>query len=409
MASKEKKHPLLTVLLLVAAAWLVSRWIDSSSKEDRSQSINHIAAATAAATSRSAAKPPATQKPLAAVEATPYLEWVDELYVVNDIILGHCMMNGESSFVFGVSPNARAGLTDEELYRAIYDIAYRWCNDDFRIGLMSRSDGILEVYVTGATLRDGIRLSFATDLTPGEQQVLQQIRTVVSGLKRDHPNGELDIETAIYDYICAHMVYRTYQDFPEGDRRRKDCTSAVNAFLYGFGNCQAYSDLFYIMAEEAGISVQYLAGKAQGEEHLWNIVWIDEKNLMVDVTFGDTSMEGAPQPSHYWLNFGLDRMGDRSWLKQAFAYEFSAVTDERYTYYRNADASTGYAASSLNDAADYCVWKLQQGYSVAEVLMVDQSYSKKDVEKAISRRTQRRYYYYYAAMDGSLLLHVVWK
>jgi hypothetical protein len=328
---------------------------------------------------------------------------------VNDIILGHCLMNEESSFVFGVSQNARAGLTDEELYSAIYDIAYRWCNDDFHIGVINRSDGIIEIHVDGATLRDGIRLGFATDLTPDEQQVLQQIRDVVAGLKRDHPDGELTIETAIYDYICAHMVYRSFRDFPEGDRRRKDCTSAVNAFLNGFGNCQAYSDLFYLMATEAGISVQYLAGTAEGEGHLWNIVWIDGNNLMVDVTFGDTSMEGAPQPSHYWLNFGLDRAGDRNWLGQAFVYEFPAVTDERYTYYRNTDASTGYAASSLNDAVDYCVWKQQQGYSVAEVLMVNQSYSKKDIEKAFSRRAKRQYYYYYNYRDGNLLLHVVWK
>ena len=83
------------------------------------------------------------------------------------------------------------------------------------------------------------------------------------------------------------------------------------------------------------------------------------------------------------------------------------LTDDRYTYYRNTDASTGYAASSIDDAAGYCVWKLQQGYSVAEVLMVNQSYSTKDVEKAIFSKTQRRYYYYCTPIDGNLWLYVV--
>lgn len=408
MASNGKKHPFLTVLLLAVAAWLIFRCVSSSSEEDRAQSTHRNALITAAARSESTAKQEMPQNTAIVAEATPYLEWVDELFVVNDIILGHCLMNEESSFVFGVSPNARAGLSDDELYSAIYDIAFRWCNDDFRFFLTDRSDGIVEAHVYGATLRDGIRLSYATDLTPDEQQVLGQIRAVVADLERGHPNGELDIETAIYDYICAHMVYRTYKDFPEGDRRRKDCTSAVNAFLNGFGNCQAYSDLFYIMATEAGLSVQYLAGTAEGEGHLWNIVWMDEKNLMVDVTFGDTSTEGAPQPSHYWMNFGLDRAGDRSWIKQAFVYEFSAVTDDRYTYYRNTDASTGYVASSMNDAADYYLWKLKQGYSAAEVLMLNQSYSTEEIEKAISSRIQRPGYYYYIPIEGNLVV-IMWE
>ena len=397
----------LTPILLLVGLVLLVRWVVSPGQEKQ-------AAATSAPTPTFApgwmtTKAPIPTRAPATPTPTARLEWVNDLYAVNDIILGHCEILKESSFVFGVAPEARAGLTDQELYTAIYDIAFRWCVDGVGIVPIPRADGIMEIHMSGAYLRDGIRMARGMDLSAEEHRCLQQIRQVVAELQRNHPNGDLDIETAIYDYISDHVVYRSYKDFPEGDQRRRDCTSAVNAFTKGFGNCQAYSDLFYIMGTEAGLYVNYLCGTAEGEGHEWNIITLDGRNLMVDVTFGDTATKDAPLPDHFYMNFGLDRCKDREWLPSAFAYDFEARTNDAYTYYRNAGASSGYAAPNLDNAINYCIQRRRQGYTTAEVLIPNQSISKQTLETALARkRIPWQYWYWHDTPSGNTWFFIHW-
>ena len=107
-------------------------------------------------------------------------------------------------------------------------------------------------------------------------------------------------------------------------------------------------------------------GKAPGA-HIWNHIGIGGENRMVDVTFGD--MGGNTPPNHYFLNFGEDRKDTHTWSKDVYPYPFARTTDDSYSFYCNQSDNTGYVARDLNDAAEYFVWKAQQGHKSAEVII----------------------------------------
>ena len=294
-----------------------------------------------------------------------FREGMTELYPLNDVFLGHCL-DGVQNFSVTLLKEAWTGMSLEELTDTVLRIGRRWCTQDFDLRAHPASDGSVRYDITGAKPRDGIRMSFDIDLTASDRQCLDRINAVVDGFIQKYGWDEILVETAIYDWICDHMEYHSFEEFPAGDRRRDACTSAITAFREGWGNCQAYSDLFYIMASRAGLQPGYISGWAGGW-HLWNFVWLDKGpsgggNYMVDVTFGDGT------GTHYYLNFGLDRAKDRTWHEDLWAYGFEQYTDDSLTYYGLYSMDHGLAAQTYEDAATFFVWKGRNGYHSAEVL-----------------------------------------
>ena len=140
----------------------------------------------------------------------------------------------------------------------------------------------------------------------------------------------------------------------------------------------------------AGFVPQYVCGKAPGS-HLWNAIAIGGENVMVDVCFGD--MGGNYPPSHYFMNFGVDRKEKHTWSKYVFPYSYAQTTDDSHSFYCNQSANTGYVPKDLNDAATYFVWKAQHGQMVAEVLMKGKTYSdNKTIHDAIYQALRNQGY-----------------
>lgn len=309
-------------------------------------------------------------KPVALEEQLPgeeeFREGMTELYPLNDVFLGNCM-EGVQNFSVTLLPEAWAGMSLDELTLTVYQIGKRWCVEYFRAYPAQQADGSVRFDIYGAKPRDGVRMSFEIGLTDSDRQCMNAIYAVVDGFRSEYSYDQILVETAIYDWICDHMEYHSFDEFPDGDPRQEQCTSAITAFREGWGNCQAYSDLFYLMASRAGLQPGYISGYAGGW-HLWNFVCLyeglsDVKNVMVDVTFGDSSQ------SHYYLNFGLDRAADRSWYEDLWAYGFEETTDDFYSYYGLYSMDYGLSAETYEEAATFFVWKGMNGYRTAEVLL----------------------------------------
>ena len=335
-----------------------------------------------------------------------------ELYPLNDVFLSSCL-GGQSSFSVTILPEAWKGMSLEDLTETVYQIGKRWCVENFTVARTQLSDGRVRFDIRGAEPRDGVRMFFGLNLTESEQRCLDEINALVDSFGREYSWDPLLVETAIYDWICGHMEYRSLGDFPVGDIRRITCTSAITAFREGWGNCQAYSDLFYIMASRAGLQPGYISGYAGGW-HLWNFVVLEDANYqplsyMVDVTFGDGSS------SHYYLNFGLDRAYDRVWRQDLWAYGFEPVTNDNYTYYSLYSYDFGLSVNTYEEAADFLIWKGYQGYRTAEVLLkgfrgLDPDSLNAAVSAAATKSRVRAYWeYQYETMEnGDTLLWFTW-
>ena len=195
------------------------------------------------------------------------------------------------------------------------------CSDELRELLFSNCSVPDQTYITQIKLNAGM-ISFSYYINPGslkfvdcryyegkriahawktgrtdaltfrEQQTLKAAQQLTDGIR----GSELEREKAVHDILCRDVTY--YTD-PSDDHLECDC--AIGAILNGRADCDGYSDAFYLLGSLAGLEVRYqhgasvpdsenLAGSKRNTEaggHMWNLVRISGKWMMLDVTWDD--------------------------------------------------------------------------------------------------------------------------
>ena len=143
---------------------------------------------------------------------------------------------------------------------------------------------------------------------------------------------------AIYNWITANVKY----DYSHmNDPTYLLQYSAYAAAVQKQAVCQGYANLFYRLANDAGIDCRIITGKAYNSDgtadHAWNIVRMeDEKYYCLDATW-DAGLK--PENYEYFLK-GLT----------SFSRDHQAETDELntpyWTQYQSRTSATDYKASS---------------------------------------------------------------
>ena len=143
---------------------------------------------------------------------------------------------------------------------------------------------------------------------------------------------------AIYNWITANVKY----DYSHmNDPTYWPQYTAYAAAVQKKAVCQGYANLFYRLANDAGIDCRIITGKAyngtQTEDHAWNIVRMeDEKYYCLDATW-DAGLK--PENYEYFLK-GLT----------SFSRDHRAETDKLntpyWTQYQSRTSATDYKASS---------------------------------------------------------------
>ena len=143
---------------------------------------------------------------------------------------------------------------------------------------------------------------------------------------------------AIYNWITANVKY----DYSHlNDPAYLTQYTAYAAAVQKKAVCQGYANLFYRLANDAGIDCRIITGKAyngtQMEDHAWNIVRMeDEKYYCLDATW-DAGLK--PESYEYFLK-GLT----------SFSRDHQAETDKLntpyWTQYESRTSATDYKASS---------------------------------------------------------------
>lgn len=113
-----------------------------------------------------------------------------------------------------------------------------------------------------------------------QQQIDQWTADCLSGLYADAT--DYDKVLTIFRYIIDHTDYQ-----------KVDSNSIVNVMVNGSGLCGCYAMTTQYLLNRVGVDCTYVRGMAHGEDHAWNLVWLDGNPCWLDTTWGDPVFEGG--------------------------------------------------------------------------------------------------------------------
>ena len=137
-----------------------------------------------------------------------------------------------------------------------------------------------------------IGLSFnqtASDLDNAKQQFQDQAQYFLANTKNLETDYEKEI--LVHDALISYCSYDLNADMNQ---------SAYSSLVLGKTVCAGYAKGFQYLMQQLGIPVYYCTGYA-GENHAWNIIYLDGEYYNVDLTWDDTD------PSTYNYFNGSDR------------------------------------------------------------------------------------------------------
>lgn len=257
--------------------------------------------------------------------------------------------------------------------------------DDERIGTMLYNSGMMKwvcrinrekriLRVTDIEYMAGYRIAYAH--LNGDYQYLKDQEefnalnnalTIVSAAQAN-TSTVLEMERFFHDWLCSYVVYTasdveyTYYD---------NCVGALNG---GAAECDGYSDAFYLLCKLAGIPVGYQHGytydheKQAEDTHLWNVVYIDDTWVHVDVTwddrdYQDDTIRGTQYTYFNTCDYTLN--ADHKWFGDCTVYPMAYYMDWDLFFYSCAQAGqSGFGAyyETPDDAASYARTMQKQGW-----------------------------------------------
>ena len=76
--------------------------------------------------------------------------------------------------------------------------------------------------------------------------------------------------------------------------------------------CEGYSKAFQLICDCYGVDSLTVSGDSRGQDHMWNVVKLDEKWYWVDVTWDDIALDSLiPTSKSYATYIGKDTIYDR--------------------------------------------------------------------------------------------------
>lgn len=196
----------------------------------------------------------------------------------------------------------------------------------------------------------------------------------------------LEIEMNIHDWLCQNVNYVDCDETIPDENTIIRPLTAIGALLDGEANCQGYADAFYLLCSIVGFNV----GKQCVKDHIFNVIELDGKNYIVDVTFDDdsTSKENGIF-SYYMFNVGLDKADIYTFVNSYNRYTLSATTDEHYYYNIPADSSAhGYTKSfeTIEAAAQSVFYEyVFNSQSSQHIMICDSEVSRDNLKDALEK------------------------
>lgn len=140
-------------------------------------------------------------------------------------------------------------------------------------------------------------------------------------------SSEYQKEKKIHDYIVNNVKYG-YPD--DNENEDSDAYNAYGALVEGKAVCNGYAQAMKLLCDLAGLECQMVTGTADGENHAWNLIRLDDEWYHTDVTWDDPEPDDPSRMIYSYFNLNDSSMeSSHIWNKER--YPESVGT--RYNYY----------------------------------------------------------------------------
>ncbi|MEE7582062.1 MAG: hypothetical protein UDO63_02470 [Oscillospiraceae bacterium] len=168
----------------------------------------------------------------------------------------------------------------------------------------------------------------------------------------DKDASDIEKERQIHDYICDITTYFTDESQDYTDSSIPRFRSAIGSMIDGQANCMGYTDTFYMLCTMAGLKVEKV-NSLEEMKHTWNVITLDDKKYVVDVTWDDDALEhnGEHINNYVYFNASLDIISEK------YRYDASVETpmqevvstcDDKYFFAMN-NSNYGYLTNNREE------------------------------------------------------------
>lgn len=165
--------------------------------------------------------------------------------------------------------------------------------------------------------------SQAVELEKICEEILAEIPQELSTYKK---------EKKIHDYLVENVAY----GYPEGvDSEDSTAYNAYGALVEGKAVCNGYAQAMKLLCDLSGVKCELITGQADGENHAWNLVRLDDDEWYhVDVTWDDPEPDDPERLLYSYFNLNDTQMAQsHAWE----AADFVPAEGIKYQYYRKND------------------------------------------------------------------------
>lgn len=288
-----------------------------------------------------------------------------------------------SSYYLADSVTLRCSSSLDWAFTDTYTISTILYNNGFlNWNLYSNKEGSMHTYtISNIVYLSGFRIARLVSLGQESQIQDNKERAILSTARgivdkaQSNGNTTLEVERYLHDWLCLNVNYQN------ADNINSPENTAIGALYYGKAECDGYSDAFYLLCSLAGIPVSFLRGTTDGNTgyHIWNIVYIKDTWVQVDVTWDDLEYDANPKfyAKYVYFNTGGEMIANHHWNDKLTFFQVYPYTNWNaffYTSGQSGEKNTGGYFQDLTSAAKFVVQQKKAGRRSAHV-MVDGTYS----------------------------------
>lgn len=293
-------------------------------------------------------------------------------------------LNRSSAIVYAASNDEKLAYSVQDLNsilktqleqrRTSFDIRYKADTSNLKSVIQSGIGGILEAddylksciksynwsyegYENDVTINFGF--SFHTTKAQ-EDYVNSRITSILKDIIKVSMNDHQK-EKAIHDYIVSHVAYDT----------TLNAYSAYDALKNGLTVCNGYAQLAYKMLNQSGIETKIVIGKANGENHEWNLVKIDNIWYQLDCTWDDPVPDVKGRILYGYFNLDDKKIAeDHIWEKSNYP-EATKVYNNKTSIFDEKEFVQWTKSDSITNVSSTKEWNINFSKEVDELSLKD--------------------------------------
>ena len=135
-------------------------------------------------------------------------------------------------------------------------------------------------------------------------------------------------EKKIHDYLISHLSY----GYPDHNTKEDSAAyTAYGALAEEMAVCNGYAQAMKLLCDLSGVECTMVTGKADGEEHAWNQVRLDDEWYHVDPTWDDPEPDVPERILYTYFNVSDEQLSlNHTWDEE----RFPAAEGKEYNYYQ---------------------------------------------------------------------------